>query len=57
MICFGILLDLVVWKYRKYANLILYFELCNMILHAMLPLKFGDVGNLLFLLSYMITFF
>ena len=56
LICIGILLDLAVWKYRKYAHLILYFELCNMCLHAMLPLKFGEVGNLLFLLSYIMTF-
>ena len=56
LICIGILLDLVIWKNRKYASLLVYFELCNMCLHAMLPMKFGEVGNLLFLLSFMMTF-
>lgn len=53
----GILLDLVVWKYRNYAYLILYFELCNMCLSTLLPLKFGDVGNMFFLLTFIVAFF
>ena len=39
----GILLDVLAYVYRKYANLILYYELLFMLLFAFVPHNYGDV--------------
>ena len=46
MLVVMIVLDIVIWKYRKYANLIVYCELFHACISAFLPLDFGDMANL-----------
>ena len=46
MLFLGTVLDIVIWKYRKYASLIIYFELVTACINAFLPLNYGDMANL-----------
>ena len=46
MILLGAVLDIIVWKYRKYASMIIYYELIQQCIIAFLPLNWGDMANL-----------
>ena len=53
MVVLGTVLDIIVWKQRRYANLLIYYELLSIPCHAFLPLNFGNVTAQLLLMSYM----
>ena len=39
----GILLDVLIWRWRKLANVLLYYELVSsFVLHGFVPYDFGD---------------
>ena len=47
----AIVLDIIIWKYRKYASYIIYYELILSCLQAFLPLNYGDMSNLTYLFA------
>ena len=47
LIVLGVVLDIVVLKARKYAFIILYYEMIQVITHAFLPYNRGDTGRAL----------
>ena len=47
LIVLGVVLDIVVLKARKYAFIILYYEMIQVITHASLPYNRGDTGRAL----------
>ena len=43
----GILLDVVTFVFRKYANLILYYEILFVVLMGFIPFDYGEVAMML----------
>lgn len=41
MAVLGILINILIWKYRSYANLIIYFETLDALIGGLMPLNYG----------------
>ena len=55
-IVLGGFLDLLVWRNRKFAVGIFYYELIVFIIHGFVPYDFGETGDLLALFSLYMVF-
>ena len=53
MVVLGTVLDVIVWKQRRYANLLIYYELISLICHGFLPLNYGNVTAQFLLFAYL----
>ena len=46
LILIGVLVDIILYKHRKYANYLLYYELVSTIVQGFVPFNYGDFRNL-----------
>ena len=51
LLVLGVVLDIVVLKARRYAFLILYYEMIQVTIHAFMPHNYGDTGRALHTLT------
>ena len=56
MIGIGVLLDFIVWKWRKRANLILYYELISLIIQCFVPFDYGDFDQLVLFITSLFVY-
>ena len=56
MIGIGVLLDVVVWKWRERANLILYYELISFLIQASVPFDYGDFEQLVLFITALFVY-
>ena len=42
LIPIGVLLDVLIWRRRQFANWLLYYELVSILLQGFVPFNFGD---------------
>ena len=56
MIGIGIVLDLIVWKWRKLANTILYYELFSFFIQSFVPFDYGDFDQLVLFITTMFVY-
>lgn len=47
LIAIGVFLDFLIWKKRKLAILLIYYELVFMILHGLVPYNYGKVSRII----------
>ena len=57
LIPMGVILDLLVWRWRHLANYLIYFELINMLIQALVPLNYGDFRNLVHIMVMALSWF
>ena len=49
LIPIGILLDILVWRYRRYASLLYIYEMLSLIVHSFVPFDGGDFASVILL--------
>ena len=54
MILLGFVLDIIVWKWRHLAPILLYYELAVILIMSFVPYDHGQTRN--FFISFMISF-
>ena len=52
----GVLLDTLCWKYRKYSQVIIYYEIITHILKGFVPIDHGQTANAFFYMQYLYFF-
>ena len=57
LIFVGVLLDVLVWRKRKFARYLIYYELLSAIVQGLIPLNFGDFESLTAVMIITNTFF
>ena len=50
LIIIGMIVDIVIYKHRKYANWLIYFELVSTLVQGLVPFNYGDFRNLYLIL-------
>ena len=53
LIIFGVLLDILCWKYRRYSELIIYYELIRIMVQAFVPIDHGETTNGVFFMQFL----
>lgn len=56
VIILGVLLDLLSWKYRKFARYIIYYEMIYGMLFSFVPVNLGDLSNPFYVLNIGVSF-
>ena len=50
LIPIGVLLDVLIWRRRQFANWLLYYELVSILLQGFVPFNFGDFQLIMLLM-------
>ena len=56
LIPIGVLLDILVWRYRHYASLLYIYEMLSLIVYSFIPLDVGDFASIILLGIVSLTF-
>ena len=56
LIPIGVLLDIIIWRRRQFANWLLYYELVSILLQGFVPFNFGDFQLIMLLMLMIQTF-
>ena len=57
LIVLGIIVDVMVWRWRHLAKYIAYYELLFMMVHGFVPLNYGDFKNMVHLMAMTFSWF
>ena len=55
MTILGVIIDIAAFKYRKLANVLIYYEIVMNIIHALIPYNYGDFEQPFLLAKIVIT--
>ena len=56
LIAVGLIVDLVAWRRRHFANLIIYFESVSVLVQSFVPFDYGTFDLLVFLQTYILLY-
>lgn len=56
LVVIGVLLDILIWRKRKFARLLIYYELLSISLQSLVPLDLGDFESMTLLMVLTNTF-
>lgn len=52
----GVILDILIWRKRRAANALIYYELANFMIEGLCPLDYGDFRQFTLLATVLLTF-
>ena len=52
MLALGCMLDLLIWKRRKYAKGLIYYEIVYLIVNSCVPFNYGEIMSIFRIFSF-----
>ena len=56
MIGVGIVLDFIVWKWRRLANVLIFYELLSFIIQSLVPFDYGNFDQLVIFITCLLVY-